>query len=197
MGGFTNFPLYDGNPYTYIGAYDATKYNNNALFPLGSVAQVPINPANLLTAKGYGSILTIKYVRYNSTANPAVVGGPAPVYWTDETFTTVTGTTTEASGTVGWTAGLLLPNTVSISGFTNTQLNGNYVWIALAGFVPACVSPAAVAAGDLLVGAAGSFTLTRIAVSASANGVSANLVGHAMSAVASNLCDIRLEMPIL
>lgn len=196
MGAFGWFPVYDGNPYTYIGAYNAAQYNNGAIHPLGLVAQVPLNPAALASAKGKGSWLTIKYVRYNSTANPAVVAGPAPVYWTDETFTTVSGAASEGFGGAGSVAGVLLANSTSISGFTNTQLNGNYVWIGLTGFIPACVAPASTAAGDLIVASgSGSFTFVRIAQSTSANGVSAPTVGRAASAIASSAFDLIASIP--
>jgi hypothetical protein len=187
------FPVIDtGNPYTVIDTYNTALYNNGARMPLGTLAQVPINPASIVN--GRGSILVIKFVRYNSTANAAVVGGPAPVYYTDETETIVTGTMSEGvANNANSIAGLLLPNTVSISGFTAAQLNGNFVWIAVSGFVPACIAPASTAIGDAIIGATGAFTPARVAAGTAPTN---QIIGWARSAVASGLCDISVSLPI-
>src|SRR5262249_43364743 len=114
-----------GSVFTTVDTFDSTKMNNNAQNPLGAIYYIP--PATesgsaLLTATGVASGLFVKYVRYSSTANPATVAGPAPVYWTDETFTVVTGVFSEglvaATGSANSAAGWLLPNTTAAgSGF--------------------------------------------------------------------------------
>src|SRR3984957_20769281 len=107
-----------GNVYGVVDPYNTSLPNNGALKPLGSLWTIP-SPSQggntlLATSTGYGSYLTVKYVRYNSTANAAVNAGPAVVYYTDETFTTVTSTYSEGNiagtGSACSVAGVLLPN---------------------------------------------------------------------------------------
>jgi hypothetical protein len=146
--------------YGTCDTYSTSLPNNGALNPVGSVRTIPapaqsglaLAPAGMASssAGGYGCYLTVKYVRYKSTANPAMVAGPAPVYYTDETFTTVSGVYSEgnpaATGEVNSAAGWLLLNTATASTtgtgigslISATILNGNYVFIAVMGFVPLC-----------------------------------------------------------
>lgn len=186
---YVDYPnISTGNPFTALDTRNTTQLNNAALNTLGALAVVPLNAA--LIGNGAGSSLTIKYVRYLSTANPAVVAGPAPVYWTDQTFTTVSGVSTEGFAGLNSVAGLLLPNTTSLSGFTAAQLNGNFCWIGIVGWVPGCIAPGSTAAGDAIIGAAGNFTPARVA----ANTAPTNrLIGWATSAIASSLCNILLD----
>lgn len=157
----TEFPMISSNLKVGLGMYgtadpyNATLQNNGALNPLGALYFAP-SPSQgagsiLPTTPGYASGLWCRYVKYLSTANPATVVGPAPVYYTDETFTTVSGVFSEgnpaATGSSQSIAGWLLPNSGVVAGvglgttlFTNTILNnnglGSYVWIGLLGFIP-------------------------------------------------------------
>lgn len=182
--------------------YNSTQINNGALNPPGSVSCIP-SPSQsstaLQTSKGYGSFLWIKYCLYKSTGNPSTVGGPAPVYYTDETMTIVSGVSTESIGGITCCAGWLLPSTVSTgagSGFTNTVLNnggnGSYVWIGLAGFIPGAISATSVVAGDGLVPAATNFAVAR-AASPTIYNVS-KLIGIALTAVSGGLSDIIAQL---
>jgi len=192
-----------GNIYTNIDSYIASAsstqqviqqnqppYPNGAYNQLGIAYLAPPNPAVLSTTKGQGAPVVVRYVRYNSTANPAVVAGPAPVYWTDETFTTVSGVFTEgipnSTGSSNMLAGFLAPNTTSYSGLTNTILNGNYVFIVVAGFVSQAWLTAG-AVGGTVYGTAGNWT-----VSATASGSAPQGAGFArvVSTPASSLGDI-------
>ena len=163
-----------GNVYTAIDTYTATSstsqtiantypsYPNGAMNQPGQAYLLPENTFGLLNAKGQGAPLVVRYVRYNSTANPALVAGPAPVYWTDETFTTVSGVFSEGSpSNANSLAGFLLPNTTTLSSLTAAQLNGNWCFIAVSGFIPSAYL-AAGAAGGLVIGAAGNFTVAAI-----------------------------------
>jgi len=74
--------------------YNSALYNNGALNPLGSVYMLPTPSQTaastvLGSSAGYGSVLIVKYVLVKSTSNPATVAGPGLVYYTDESFTTV------------------------------------------------------------------------------------------------------------
>ncbi len=186
------------NVFGVVDTYSTTaSYNgqlNGALNPLGSIWTIP-SPSQggnltLSTAAGYGSWLTVKYVRYNSTANPAVQTGPAPVYWTDETFTTVSGVYSEAVTTGSSAiAGFMLANSGTVTGvglgtsaFTNTILNGNYVFIAVEGFVPSAYLSTG-AQGNSITGASGNFVV------AVTTGV-LRPCGYIWGAVTSNIGDI-------
>jgi len=189
-----------GNVFGVVDTYStAAGYNgalNGALNPLGSLWTIP-SPSQggnttLATAAGYGSWMTVKYVRYNSTANPAMVAGPAPVYYTDETFTVVSGVFSEgivaATGSANSIAGWLLPNTGTVAGVglgtgvTAALLNGNYVFIAVMGFVPKCYL-AAGAQSNSIMGATGNFT---VAVTTGVN----RPAGMIWGAVSSNIGDV-------
>src|ERR1035438_1148789 len=60
-----------------------------------------------------------------TTANLTTAGAPAPVYWTDNTFTTVTGITTEGIGGttlgLGFPAGFMMVNTTDLSTLTDRK----------------------------------------------------------------------------
>jgi len=188
------FPVFsDGNAYNSIGTYVSTLPNQGAVVQPGIGCKLPISPA-LSTVNGQGAPLCLRYVRYNSTANPSIGAAPGPVYWTDETFTTVSGVSTESVGGVNMIAGCLLINTTNYPGsYTGANLakalNGNWCWIAVAGFVPGVTSPAAVVAGDTLIGAATNFALARIPQGTQ---LTNTLFARALSTVASNVADMLL-----
>lgn len=158
---YTPYPrITTGNPFTVL---DAPPGKN----PLGTLYAPPINQALPLTAAGIGLPPVLKYVYYNPTASVTPVAAPAPVYWKDETFTTVTPTSTEAMNGAGtsitiannFIAGWLLPNTTSITGLVAvgtatapSGLNGSDVWIQIGGFLAGAWVPTGTAAGDTLQG---------------------------------------------
>jgi hypothetical protein len=194
--------------------FNAALQNNGARNPLGAVYFRPspsqgggLTPGGgtLQTAVGYGSGLWMKYVLYKSTSNPAVVTGPGVVYWTDETFTTVSGAYAEgvvankASSVAGW----LLPNSGVVAGvgagttnFTATLLNngglGSFVWIGLKGFIPAC-SLTAGNASDLVFGTTGAFTIAAIA---DGTAISRRVAGYIMSTPASSAGDVLATLDV-
>ena len=193
--------------------YNSALGNNGAKNPLGSLYFRPslsqggggTNLGGALSSvTGYGAGLWMKYVLYKSTGNPAVKTGPAPVYWTDETFTTVSGTFTEGvvASSAASQAGWLLPNSGTVSGigagttlFTNTLLNnggnGSFVWIGLQGFIPSCYL-AAGAAGNIVYGS-GDFAVTAIA---QGSNFTHNYMGIVIGTVTSNIGDIYATCPV-
>ena len=183
----TEFPIITtGNLYTSIDTYASTittqppvncpSYPNGAQNPIGSAYLLAPGAfsgptvSQTYAANGWGAPLIVRYVRYNSTTAAAMLAYPAPVYWTDETYTTVTGTFSEgnpaSTGNLNSLAGWLLPNFTSLSktgAASTTALNGNFCFIATKGFLPAAAVCASTAVGDALIGASGNFIVTRTA----------------------------------
>ena len=154
--------------------FDATQPNNGAKNPLGAAYNV-VDSTNRLKK--------IRYVRYNSTANPAAPAGPAPVYWTDNGRTTVSGVLTEAfTGKANFVAGYL----VNLN-FTN----GNYIFIQTGGYLTGAVVAAATAIDDYQIGAAGNFTPARVATGTAATQV---ILSVALAAVAGGKADVYVEI---
>jgi hypothetical protein len=155
----------------------------------GSLAILP-------TGVGYASGLWVKYVLYKSTANPALLAAPGPVYYTDETFTTVSGAPAEAfvASNPTYSAGFLLPNTGSVAGvgvgsaISATILNngglGSYVWIGVCGFVPSA-SVGAVTQGNPFM--AGTVAFTPILTT-----TILRTMGWVWGAVTSSIADVVL-----
>lgn len=211
MGLLTEFPyIFTGNLYTSLDTYASTvstqpptntpSYPNGAYNPPGApflLAQgASEGPAIIpYTGKGWGAPLIVRYVRYNSTANPTPLTTPgAPVYWTDETFTTVSGVFSEGNpagtGNINSFAGIMLLNSTSLSSLTAATLNGNWIWIVTGGFVPQIAVPASTAVGDALIGAAGNFTLGRVA---SGSAPTSSRFLQALTAVSGGLGDVLVN----
>lgn len=198
-----------GNVYTAIDTYTATSstsqtiantygpYPNGAMNLPGQAYLTPLVPGQLSSAKGQGAPLVVRYVRYNSTANPNLLASPGVVYWTDETFTTVSGVFTEgnpsATGNLNSLAGLLLVSSTSL-GLTGAQaaaaLNGNWCFIATSGFVPGASVVALTATGDALVGAAGNFVNARVA---SGTAPTSKRILQALTAIAGGVADVLVD----
>lgn len=176
-----------GSVYTTIDTYNSALLNNGATQLLGSIYQAPLVPANQSVAGG-GSNQVFKYVRYNPTVSQALLTGPTLMYWKDETFTTVTGLYSEAFAGINNIAGWLLYNTTALSTATAAQINGNFCYIQVGGFLGGAYVTAAAAAGAAIFGAASTFgaTGTTAASSAPTNVVA----GWALKAAASNLTDL-------
>lgn len=150
--------------------------------------------SNKTASNPFGSQLVYMLVNYKSTAMPAPTSAPAPVYWTDNTYTTVSGVESESLIGLNGIAGYLMVNTTSYSGLTAAQLQGAQVLIAVAGRLVGGVSPAAIVAGDWIVGLNGNWTPARVA-QATAPGY--RTFGVAETAVASGLCNILLNCDII
>jgi len=204
--GFNEFPKIGpnalNNVYGVVDPYVAGSGGsdgNGALNPLGSIWTIP-SPSQggiaLASSIGYGSYLTVKYVRYNSTSNPAMVAGPGVVYYTDETLTTVSGAFAESysASNPTYAAGFLLPNTGSVagvglgSGVSAALLNGNYVFIALAGFVPKAYV-ASLAQGNPFMGGTGAFTSV-------VTTTILRTIGWVWGTVTSNIADVVMGIPL-
>lgn len=172
-----------GNVRTALDLFDATKPNNGARNPLGAKFRAAV----ITAANPNGAPAVYRYVRYNSTANSiAVQSGPAVVYYTDATFTTVTGKFSESLGLQSYVAGYLLLNSTDKSGLTAAILNGNFCWIAVAGFVSAAVS-AATTAGDQLIATGDMSTTGGTARIAGAAATTGRVAAYASAASPGNI----------
>lgn len=172
-----------GNPYTVL---DSTARN-----PVGCIYSAPVNENLPLSTKGLGAQPVMKYLYYNSTSNPAPVAAPAPVYYTDESFTTVSGDAAEAFYTTNGAciAGYLLPNTTAISGLTNTQLNQSYVWVQIGGLLVGAYAPTtttAAAPGNVIAGLA----VGNWASVVNSSNTGQRGLGIQWTAIASSACDV-------
>lgn len=211
----TEFPVITtGNLYTAIDTYASTittqppvntpSNPNGAQNPIGSAYLLtkgaPEGPSELYGANGWGAPLIVRYVRYNSTANPNLLAYPAPVYWVDETFTTVSGVFSEGNpagtGNLNSFAGILLPNYTSL-GLTAANaaaaLNGNFCFIATKGFVPSCYVPSGTAIGNALVGTSGNFTLVGVA---SGTAPISRFLATALTAISSGVADLLVNTDV-
>lgn len=214
------FPVVStGNIGTVIDSYSNTittqppvntpSWPNGALNPIGAafvlppnslILPVPVNyPGGSLNANGWGAPLVIRYVRYNSTTNANWLATPTPVYWTDETYSTVTGTFSEglpaATGNLNSFAGYAWINTAIYPGSkTGAQLsaliNGNFIFIVTKGFLPGAYVPGSTAIGDSLAGVTGNFTLQR---TASGTAPISRRMAIAQTAIASGAADVWVD----
>ena len=178
--------------------YDPRSSTFGARNPPGSLWTIP-SPSQagstLPTVTGFGSFLTVKYVLYrpSTTSTTTVVTGPAPVYYTNETFITVTGHYADSVALDAGVAGWMLPNSGTVTGvgvgttlFTSTILLngglGSWVFVAVDGFVPKAYL-ANGTAGNSVCGASGDWTVA----------VTTTILrpcGYVIGTVGSNIGDI-------
>lgn len=216
------FPVIStGNIGTVIDTYGSTittqpptntpSWPNGALNPIGAAflltpgaPELPVainypSASGSLNSNGWGAPLIVRYVRYNSTTNANWLATPAPVYWTDETFTTVTGTFSEglpaATGNLNSFAGYAWINTAIYPGSKtgaqlSTLINGNFIFIVTKGFLPGAYVPSATAVGDSLAGVTGNFTLQR---TASGTAPISRRMALALTAIASGVADVWVD----
>ena len=131
-----------------------------------------------------------------TTANLTTAAAPAPVYYTDNTFTTVTGITTEGIGgtTLGlnFPAGYLMVNTTSLTTLTSTMLLGAYVLIQVGGYLKGAYlsSTGSAAIGANIVPVAGTLSS---AIVAAGTAPTYRQFGRQLTALSGNLCDVAVE----
>lgn len=155
-------------------------------FGLGSNSATAANP--------FGTPGIYMLVNYKSTANPAPAAAPAPVYWTDNTYTTVSGVESESLLGLNGIAGYLMVNTTDLTSLTAAMLNGSQTFIQVAGYLIGGIAPASTVAGDWIIGASGNFLPARVA-SGTAPGF--RTYGVAATAVASGLANILLNCDVI
>jgi hypothetical protein len=150
------------------------------------------------SSAGYGAPPVFKYVYFYDAA--ALTGtaqiAPAPVYWIDESFTTVTSNAADAYFTTagGMIAGYWMPNTTALGTSLTAaqwylQFVQSYGWIQIGGFLPGALGPSAGTAGvgNYIYGAATGSWASTGGTTVAAN---ARALGYQLTAVASTLCDV-------
>lgn len=166
-------------------------------------SQVPgqryFGAANPSAANPFGAPGIFMLVYYQSTANPAPSAYPAPVYWTDNTYTTVTGVESESLLGLNGIAGYMMLNTTSLTTLTATLLNGtaanpSQVIMQVGGYLVGGVAPGSTVAGDWIIGATGNWTPARVA-QGTAPGYRS--FGVAATAVSGGICNILLNCDII
>ena len=155
-----------------------------------------VGQSNVSASNPSGSPAIYQLVNYLktsavTTANLTTAGGPAPVYWTDNTFSTVTGISTEAFATapLAFPAGYLMVNTVDLPSLTAAQVLGAQLLIQVAGYLKAAYAATSGTngIGSWIEGAAGTFLTTGIAAGSSPT---YQPFGRQLTAIASGLCDV-------
>jgi hypothetical protein len=153
------------------------------------------------STKGYGAPPVFKYVYFYDSA--ALTGtaqvAPAPVYWIDESFTTVTPNAADAFFTTAGAmiAGYWMPNTTAL-GTSQTaaqwylQFVQSYGWIQIGGFLPGALGPSAGTAGvgNYIYGAATGSWASTGGTTVAAN---SRIAGMQLTAVASTVCDVLVN----
>lgn len=180
---------YSGLGETQVLGQRYVAYNNtSASNPLG-------NPAIYMLVQ-YLSTSAI------TTANLTTAAAPAPVYWTDNTFSTVTGITSEAIATspISFPAGYMLVNTTNGIGNAGTALTaaallGAYILIQVAGYLKGAYLSTTTNSGigSTIIGAAGTLTSTTLNQAAASAPLYPNILGVELTAVSSGLCDVMVK----
>ena len=175
---------------------------------LGQRYIASINPSsgvNTAAANPSGAPAIYMLVQYLSTsaittANLTTAAAPAPVYWTDETYTTVTGITSESLG-LNFVAGYMLLNTTTGYGLAGTALTaaallGAQILIQVAGYLKGAYNPLTGTAGvgNWIEGYAGTLSSQSV-VAGTAPGY--RTLGVQATAVASGLCDVLVNCDII
>ena len=131
-----------------------------------------------------------------TTANLTTAAAPAPVYWTDETYTTVSGISTEGLGatTLGlaFPAGFMMVNTVSLPSLTAAKLVGSQILIQVGGYLSQAYmsSSSNAGIGAWIVPVAGTFSSAFIAAGSAATYQPFGRQASVLSAVTTGLVDV-------
>ncbi len=198
-----NFAPYPRNGYGNVQTtYDASARNPVGIcwgpptpFPTTSVFSTT---AGSSTA-GLGAPPVYKYVYfYDANALTGTLqAAPAPVYWIDESFTTVTSNAANAYSTTGGAsiAGYFMPNTTAL-GTSNTgaqwyaQVLQSYCWIQIGGFLAGAYAPTTQTGAGIGSVIYGSTTGSWASTVNTTLAASARALGVQWSAIASSACDV-------
>ena len=196
---------YLGSPYPRISSGNIqTTLDSTARNTPGSIFTNPPSASSLFSTTagsstpGYGAQGVFKYVYFYDAAalTGSMQAAPAPVYYIDESFTTVTGNAADAYFTTGGAciAGYLMPNTTALgTSYTAAQwylqLSQSYCFIQIGGFLKGALAPSTTtnaAPGALITGInTGSWT------SQTTNPATPyRVLGVQWTAIANSVCDV-------
>lgn len=190
-----------GKPLTYL--WNPSQSAISVYANLGEIqvlGQRYFTISNATAANPYGSPAIYVLAQYLSTsavttANLTTAGAPAPVYWTDNTFTTVTGILSEGFGSAQMAAGYMMANIISLPNLTATILKGAYVLVQVAGYLKGAYGPASGGgAMNSIIGAAGAFQSAGIAAGTAST---YRPLGYQLTAISSGLCDVLVGDDII
>jgi hypothetical protein len=155
--------------------------------------------SNPTPANPYGTpaiFILVQYLSTSATVIGNVPAAPAPVYWTDQTYTTVSGISTESAFGLNGIAGFMQINTTSLPNLTTAKLLGANILIQVAGYLAGAVGPASGTAGvgNALCGYAGNFASQAI-VAGTAPGY--RTLGIQASAVAAGVCNVMVNCDMI
>jgi hypothetical protein len=158
----------------------------------GVTNTTPVNPAGAPAIFQLAQYLSTSAL---TTANLTTFGGPVPVWWTDETFTTVSAISTEGLS-LNTPAGYLMVNIISLPTLTAAQLFGAQVLVQVAGFLKGAYGPTSGTAGigNFIEPVAGTGTSQGV-VLGTAPGY--NKFGTQLTAVTAGLCDVLVDADII
>lgn len=180
-------------PYVRISTGNLfTALDNNPLNPVGAIYAPPPNQSLAQSTVGGGAPPVVKYVQYKSTTQPTPQAAPAPVYYTDESFTTVSGNAAEAFFTTGGAcvAGYLLPNTTSVSTLTAAILQSCYCFIQIGGLLKGAYAPTTTTGAGTGSYITGLTTGNNTSLVNTTIAASSRVLGIQWSAIASSACDV-------
>jgi hypothetical protein len=192
-----------GNVLTYMfnpASSPISVYANIGEIQVLGQRYVGINAITTANPSGSPAIYVLAKMLATSAATLAAwqtANAPAPVYWTDTTFTTVSPIMSEGFGGLqASVAGYWMPNYASLPKVTLAQLQGAYGLVQVAGYLPGAYCPAngTLAAGNWLIGNAGSYQSAGVAA---ASGPGYRALGIQIAAASSNLANVLVLSDII
>lgn len=138
--------------------------------------------------------MLVQYLPTSATVTGNLAAAPAPVYWTDTTYTTVSGISTESGFGLNGIAGYMMANTTDVPGLTATLVIGAQLFIQVAGNLVNAVAPTNnQASGNWIVPVAGTFQSAGV-VGGTAPGY--RTLGVQTSATANSQCNVLVTADI-
>jgi hypothetical protein len=155
---------------------------------------------NATAANPYGAPAIYELVKYLSTsalttANLTTFGGPVPVWWTDNTFTTVTAISSEALS-LNIPAGYMVLNIVDLPTLTAAMVLGAQLLVQVGGYLKGAYMSASAGTagiGNFIEPYAGTGTTQSVAAGTP---LGYNKFGTQLTAISAGLCDVLVDADI-
>ena len=186
-----------------------TSFYNKSASPISiysdiGAVQVPgqryFSVTNTTASNPYGAPAIYELANYLSTsalttANLTTFGGPVPVYWTDNTFSTVTAISSEGLG-LNFAAGFMVLNIIDLTTLTAAQVLGAQLFVQVAGYLKGAFANGAgtPGIGNWVVPVAGTGTTTGVAAGTP---IGYRPFGVQMTAIVAGLCDVLVGTDII